>query len=171
MKGLFIEDYERFTPHKFNFGACFIRLIRNHELRYIFWGRINQESDNKIIQIISSMIIRSYRRKYGLELNFCNLGGGIRLIHPWNITMNSNAIIGRNCTLFKGCTIGAVDEGINKGCPIMGDDVTVYANATICGNIKVGNRVKVAAGAFINFNVPDDATVIGNPGVIHEKTL
>lgn len=76
MKGLFIEDYERFTPHKFNFGACFIRLIRNHELRYIFWGRINQESDSKIIQIISSMIIRSYRRKYGLELNFCNLGGG-----------------------------------------------------------------------------------------------
>lgn len=75
MKGLFIEDYERFTPHKFNYVACFIRLIRNHELRYIFWGRINQESDNKIIHMISNMIIRSYRRKYGLELNFCNLGG------------------------------------------------------------------------------------------------
>lgn len=171
MKGLFIEDYERFTPHSFHYIACFIRLMRNHELRYIFWGRLNQKTTNMVMQLLSRIVLRSYRRKYGLELNFRNLGGGIRLVHPWDITVNTNATIGKNCTLFKGCTIGAIDKGINCGCPEMGDNVTVYANATICGNIKIGNWVKIAAGSFVNFDVPDNATVIGNPGVIHLKNF
>ena len=76
MKGLFIEDYERFTPHSFHYIACFIRLMRNHELRYIFWGRLNQKTTNMVMQLLSRIVLRSYRRKYGLELNFRNLGGG-----------------------------------------------------------------------------------------------
>ena len=112
-----------------------------------------------------------YRRKYGLEIAFCkgHIAAGLRLIHPWNITVNANAVLGQNVTLFKGSTIGAIDKGDKKGCPVIGNNVILYANSTVCGNIRIGNNVEIAAGAFVNFNVPDNAIVIGNPGVIHQK--
>jgi serine O-acetyltransferase len=169
MNSLLIEDYERFTPHRFKILPFMVRYFRNHELRYIFWGRILANSNSYIVKLLSSCIIRHYRSIYGIEINFKNVGGGIRLIHPWCITVNDNAIIGKNVTLFKGCTIGVIETGLKKGNPVLGDNVTVYANATICGNIKIGNNVIISAGSFVNFDVPDNAIVIGNPGQIHHK--
>ena len=96
------------------------------------------------------------------------MGGGILLVHPWNITMHNEAVIGENVTLFKGVTIGVVSKGKKAGVPKIGDNVIIYANATICGNITVGNNVIISAGAFVNFDVTDDSIVIGNPGVIHK---
>ena len=49
--------------------------------------------------------------------------------------------------------------------------MTLYANATVCGNVHIGNNVEIAAGAFVNFDVPDNSIVIGNPGVIHKNKL
>lgn len=37
------------------------------------------------------------------------------------------------------------------------------------GNITIGNDVMIAPGAYVNFDVPDNSVVIGNPGVIHQK--
>ena len=102
-------------------------------------------------------------------MNFKKVGGGIRLIHPWMITVNANAVIGRNVTLFKGVTIGIIEHGEKAGNPTIGDHVTICANATICGRITIGNNSWIAAGSFVNFDVPDHSLVIGNPGVIHRK--
>ena len=43
------------------------------------------------------------------------------------------------------------------------------ANSTIVGNVKIGNNVLIAPGAFVNFDVPDNSIVIGNPGKIIER--
>ena len=40
------------------------------------------------------------------------------------------------------------------------------ANSIIVGGVKVGNNVLIAPGAFVNFDVPDNSIVIGNPGQI-----
>lgn len=76
MNSLFIKDYERFTPHKFKIFPFLVRYIRNHELRYVFWGRKLAESKNRVWKTICNIIIRKYRRKYGLEMNFAKIGGG-----------------------------------------------------------------------------------------------
>lgn len=49
------------------------------------------------------------------------------------------------------------------------DNVTIYVNVTVCGNIKIGNNSVIASNAFVNFDVPDNSIVIGNPGKIHKK--
>lgn len=49
------------------------------------------------------------------------------------------------------------------GFPTFGDDVLIGANAVVIGDIKIGNNVKIGAGAVITKNVPDNCTVIGNP--------
>ena len=42
-------------------------------------------------------------------------------------------------------------------------------NSTVVGNIKIGNNVLIAPNSFVNFDVPDNSVVIGNPAVIHKK--
>ena len=143
--------------------------MKHHELRFLFWGRLEQTSSNAACKRFVKIILHKYRRKYGLEINFNNVGEGLRLIHPWNITVNKNAILGSHVTLYKGCTIGEITEGKRKGNPVIEKGVIVYANATICGNINVGANSIIGPGAFVNFNVPENTIVIGNPGVIHYK--
>lgn len=169
MNDLFLKDYERFTPNKYSIIGSVVRQFRNHELRFIYLGRKNQISANWVVKKVTSILLRGYRRKYGLELNFKNTGGGIRLIHPWNITVNDNAVLGENVTLYKGSTIGEITSGSKKGNPIIGNNVIVYATATICGNVKIGDGSEISAGAFVNFDVPKNSVVIGNPGIIHCK--
>lgn len=52
------------------------------------------------------------------------------------------------------------------GSPIIGDNVWIGANSIIVGKINIGNNVLIAPGAYINFDVPNNSIVIGNPGVI-----
>ena len=107
--------------------------------------------------------------KMGCEIGWNNVGPGLVLAHPYGITVNSGAIIGKDCTLFKGCTIGSIRSGKNAGVPVLGNRVVVCCNAMVCGGITVGNDVLIAAGAYVNFDVPDNSVVIGNPGRIHYK--
>ena len=170
MNSYFIADYERQTPNKFKFLPFLVRYFRNHELRTLFWFRqyqVSSPSKKKVFMLF----LRYYRRKYGIELpyNDTSAGAGLRLIHPWCITVNANAKLGENVTLYKGCTIGEISGGAKKGVPTIGNNVTLYSNSTVCGNITVGDNSEIAAGAFVNFDVPPNSIVIGNPGIIHAK--
>lgn len=53
--------------------------------------------------------------------------------------------------------------------PSFGDNVSVYANAVVVGNISIGNNVSVGAGAVVTKSVPDNCTVVGNPMRIIKK--
>ena len=70
--------------------------------------------------------------------------------------------------MHKGCTIGRNNRG-NIGSPVIGNQVFIGINATIVGNIHIGNDVLIAPNSYVNVNVPDHSVVIGNPGVIHHR--
>lgn len=83
--------------------------------------------------------------------------------------VNPGVEIGRNFSITSGVTIGQENRGSRRGCPLIGDCVWVGANATLVGKITIGNNVLIAPGAFVNFDVPDNSMVIGNPGVIKRR--
>ena len=97
------------------------------------------------------------------------IGRGLYLGHPYNITVGGGVKIGDNVNLHKGCTIGRENRGKREGVPTIGDNVAIGINATVIGNIHIGNDVMIASNSFVNFDVPDHSIVIGNPGVIHHK--
>lgn len=78
-------------------------------------------------------------------------------------------MLGENVSLFKGCTIGTVRSGKRQGSPIIGNKVVVGLNATIVGRCHIGNGVLIAANSFVDFDVPDNSLVFGNPGAIKHK--
>lgn len=61
-------------------------------------------------------------------------------------------------------------QGKRMGVPSIGDNVVMNANAVVVGGVKIGNNVLIAPNAFVNFDVPDNSIVIGNPGKIIQRT-
>jgi serine O-acetyltransferase len=105
--------------------------------------------------------------KYGLQFNhICKIGKGFYMAHYGNIIINSNVKIGENCNVAQGVTLGNTKRGKKIGNPTIGNRVWIGANAVVVGGILVGDDVLIAPLTFVNFDVPDNAVVVGNPAKI-----
>lgn len=138
-----------------------IHLLTNHSLRYLFAYRKMQQGKDKLR--VFRLAKRILRQKYGLELDSYKIGKGLYLGHPYNITVSEYAVIGDNCNLSKGVTIGAENRGERVGAPVLGNRVWVGTNAVLVGKIIVGDNVLIAPNAYVNMDVPANSIVIGNP--------
>jgi serine O-acetyltransferase len=90
----------------------------------------------------------------------CQIGGGLLLPHPHGIVVHSAAIIGPNCLIFQGATLGTVD---GHGPPRIGGHVDVGAGAQILGAVTVGDHVKIGANAVVLRDVPAHGVAVGVP--------
>ena len=63
-------------------------------------------------------------------------------------------------------TIGAASRGPRTGAPTLEDRVWVGANAIIVGKVTIGREALIAPGAYVNFDVPPQSVVLGNPGKV-----
>jgi serine O-acetyltransferase len=88
------------------------------------------------------------------------------LNHFGGIVISPYAILGSNINIGHGATIGAESRGRRKGAPTLEDRVWVGAHAIIVGKITIGTEALIAPGAFVNFDVPAKAVVLGNPGKV-----
>ena len=119
----------------------------------------------KLLTAIYWILFRVVETLTGISLpKSAVIGGGLRIWHFGGIFLHPDTVIGKNCTLRQGVTIGNRKE---KGqVPILGDNVEVGAYAQILGGIKVGDNCKVGAMSVVLYDVPNGATVVGNPARI-----
>jgi serine O-acetyltransferase len=89
------------------------------------------------------------------------IGPGLRIYHFGNIFVHNEAVLGRNCTLRHGVTIGnRVEDGPS---PVIGDDVEFGAYAQVLGKVRIGNGAKIGAMSVVLIDVPPGATAFGVP--------
>lgn len=101
---------------------------------------------------------------YGLEIpGKATIGEGFYIGHAYGITVNPDAVIGRNCNIHKGVTIGQENRGKRKGAPVLGDCVWLGVNSTVVGAVTIGDNVLIAPNSYVNCDVPSHSIVIGNP--------
>lgn len=98
-----------------------------------------------------------------------NIGPGLYLGHSYCITINSESIIGKDCNIHKGVTIGQENRGKRKGAPTIGNSVWIGVNATIVGKVSIGDDVLIAPNSYVNCDVPSHSIVYGNPCIIKHK--
>lgn len=135
---------------------------------YLF--RKAQTSKNTLSRLFFKVFFRLHSRKHGIEIPSCTqIGKGLYLGHAYNITVNGNAVLGDNCHLHKGVTIGTECRGTRMGVPTIGNRVSICVNASVVGKITIGDDVLIAPGAFVNCDVPSHSVVIGNPCSIHSR--
>jgi serine O-acetyltransferase len=89
-------------------------------------------------------------------------GPGLYIGHYGGIWISPAAVLGANCNISQGVTIGRAGR-IAKAAPRLGDRVWVGPNATISGPVRVGSGAVVAANTLVVAHVPENAVVIGVP--------
>lgn len=97
------------------------------------------------------------------------IGDGLYIGHPYGITINPSAVLGKNVNIHKGVTIGQENRGKRKGTPTIGDSVWIGINSTIIGKINIGNDVLIAPNTYVNCDIPSHSVVFGNPCIIKSK--
>lgn len=145
-------------------------LILNRGFKYMYIYRkcrFYNINKNKIKFYFYRIILEIYKRKFSYEISHnTEIGYGFYIGHLGPIIINPHAKIGNNVNISGGVVIGQQNRGKNKGYPIIGDMVFIGANSIIVGSIKIGNNVLIAPGSYVNFDVPDNSIVVGNPGKI-----
>lgn len=91
------------------------------------------------------------------------LGHGILIDHGCGVVIGETAVVGDNCTIYQGVTLGGV--GLNKGKrhPTLGSNVTVGAGAKILGSFEVGDNCTIAANAVLLKQLDSNVTAVGIP--------
>jgi serine O-acetyltransferase len=96
------------------------------------------------------------------------IGAGLLLPHFGGIYIGNGTVVGRNCDVYQGVTIGYnVSTGQEGGYPTVGDRVFLGSGAKVFGPIQIGNDVAIGANAVINKPAPDHAVVLGVPGKVN----
>jgi len=101
---------------------------------------------------------------FGVDINpAAKIGHGIMLDHATGFVMGETAVIGNDCSILQGVTLGGTGKADEDRHPKIGNRVLIGANASVLGNILIGDGSKVAAGSVVLKAVPEGCTVAGVP--------
>lgn len=106
-------------------------------------------------------------RKTRIEIHpGAQIGKGLFIDHGTGVVIGETTIIGDNCTLYQGVTLGGTGKEQGKRHPTLGNNVLVGAGAKVLGSFKIGDNCRIAAGSVVLQEVPANCTVVGIPGRI-----
>jgi len=119
----------------------------------------------KRLRVLARVVSHISRALTGIEIHpGARIGEGFFIDHGMGVVIGETAVIGDNCHLFQGVTLGGTSTKRIKRHPTLGKRVVVGAGAKLIGDITVGNNVRIGAGSVVVANVPENATVVGVPG-------
>jgi serine O-acetyltransferase len=107
----------------------------------------------------------------GIEIHpGASIGHRVFIDHGMGVVIGETAIIGDDCTLYHGVTLGGTSWNKGKRHPTLENGVVIGAGAKILGPITLGAGAKVGSNAVVVKDVPANATAIGIPARILEET-
>lgn len=116
------------------------------------------------MKFIARYLSQRARHKTGIEIHpGAKIGRGLFIDHGMGVVIGETTEIGDNCTLYQGVTLGGTGKDHGKRHPTLGSNVMVGSGAKILGPFRVGDNARVAAGAVVLDEVPDNATAVGVP--------
>ena len=139
-------------------------------VKAIFWFRIARMFYVIKLKLIAEIIMYFVRTIHGIDIHpGARIGKNLFIDHGTGVVIGETAIIGDNCTMYHGSTLGGTGKEHSKRHPTLKDNVMIGAGAKVLGNIVIGNNVKIGANAVVTFDVPDNKTVIGQKATVYEK--
>jgi serine O-acetyltransferase len=139
-----------------------IHAVLAHRVAHRLWGwRLCW-----LARLISSLA----RLATGIEIHpGAQIGRRFFIDHGMGVVIGETAVIGDDCTLYHGVTLGGTSWQKGKRHPTLGRDVVVGAGAKVLGPIEIGDGVRIGSNAVVVKPVPAGATVVGVPGKLVER--
>lgn len=127
----------------------------------LYFRFLSDGCSNRLYRISRFMIRPVESIEIGGEID-----GGFKIMHKYCVINVKKA--GKNLMVSQGVTIG---KNVGGGTPVLGDNVLIYSNAVVYGDIKIGDNVMIGAGSVVNKDIPAGSVVVGNPCRIIRKNI
>ncbi len=129
--------------------------------------RLAHTLHNSGLRLPARLISHLSRALTGIEIHPCaRIGERFFIDHGMGVVIGETTIIGDDCHLYQGVTLGGTSTKRAKRHPTLGAGVVVGAGAKIIGAVNIGDGAKIGAGSVVVTNVPPNASVVGVPGHI-----
>jgi serine O-acetyltransferase len=129
--------------------------------------RLAHWSYERHIPVLPGAVAFFSRMLTGIEIHpAAQIGEGLFIDHGMGVVIGETTVIGDDCHLSQGVTLGGTSTRREKRHPTLGNNVLIGAGAIVLGAVEIGDHVRIGAGSVVLTNVPPFATVVGNPGKI-----
>lgn len=138
-----------------------LHAIIGHRMAHALW--------NMDLKWLARFIAHITRWLTGIEIHpGAEIGRRFFIDHGMGVVIGETAVIGDDCTLYHGVTLGGTSWQAGKRHPTLGNNVVVGAGAKVLGPIKIASGARIGSNAVVVKKVPEDATVVGVPGRLVE---
>ena len=119
---------------------------------------------------IADWISKRARKKTGIEIHpAAKIGRNLFIDHGMGVVIGETTIIGDDCTIYQGVTLGGTGKDKGKRHPTIGNNVTIGCGAKVLGPFTVGDNSKIAANAVVLNEIPPNSTCVGVPARIVKR--
>ena len=135
-----------------------------HRLSHWVWG--------KRLFWIARFISHIGRFLTGIEIHpGATIGRRVFIDHGMGVVIGETAVVGDDCTLYHGVTLGGTSWNKGKRHPTLEQGVVIGAGAKVLGPITIGKGAKIGSNAVVVKDVPENATAVGIPARILEQEI
>jgi serine O-acetyltransferase len=166
---LVLSDLYRITGNV-KTTALIKHVMIGESFKYIFWMRTCSYVRTRpllkyTIYPIARILNQRLTYKLGISIpSYTQIGSGFYIGHFGGIVINGKSIIGNNCNISQGVTLGEANRGKNKGWPKLGNNIYIGPGAKVVGAVTIGNNVAIGANCVVTKDIPDNSVVVGIPG-------
>jgi serine O-acetyltransferase len=136
--------------------------ITRHRIAHIFY-----QMD---VPLLPRLVAEDAHRRTGIDINAgATIGREFFIDHGTGVVIGETAVVGDRVTLYQGVTLGAKSFQVDKATgrlvkgvprhPIVEDDVTIYASATVLGRITIGRGSIIGGNVWLTHSVPPNSRV------------
>ena len=162
VKAAYEGDPAAKSPGEIIFCYPSIRAMTNH--------RVAHELRLLGVPLIPRILSEMAHSETGIDIHpGARIGDYFFIDHGTGVVIGETCVIGRNCRLYQGVTLGALsfpkeEDGIlTKGLPrhpILEDEVVVYSGATILGRVTIGRGSMIGGNVWITGDIPPGSKVV-----------
>ena len=172
LAALILLDYKKYKKYGGNFFSIVFFTqgfwaIFQYRIAHFFYAKVKILPLNFIFKFPLLLWQKSIEIITGISIPAsAKIGHSFYIGHFGGIILNANTIIGDNCNISQGATIGISGTDDNRGVPIIGNNVYIGVNSVVAGKIIIGNNVLIGSCSLVTIHVEDNSVVSGVPAIV-----
>jgi serine O-acetyltransferase len=169
---MLISDYKKYKKYGGNFFTILFFTqgfwaIFQYRVANYFYRKITIPGIRQLTLFILLIWQKTIEIMTGISIPAsAKIGHSFYIGHFGGIILNANSVIGNNCNISQGVTIGVSGLGKNRGVPTIGNNVYIAANVVLVGKIDIGDNAVLGANSLVKNNVLQNQVVLGVPAIV-----
>ena len=168
---LIYSDYKKYKKYGGNFISILFLTqgfwaVFQYRIANLIYRRVQIPMIRQLLLLFTVLWQKLIEISTGISIPAsAKIGTSFYIGHFGGIIINAKAIVGNNCNISQGVTIGVSGIGNYRGVPKIGNNVYIGANAVIAGKIVIEDNALIGACSLVNSDVFENEVVVGVPAL------